>query len=191
MRKYYNNCRNLTANLFILLRSANSISVKYISKEKFEKTNWCFNDEGHLFPFSCMNNRKIQKVPLYLRSLTSALWERKILLCIGWKIILWNNSSYIRCLAGYPYKPPKLYLKAKEGLSEDDLQALHSLLIDQVWISQVAFLYYSRMNHSAPNANADEYNNWKFHVIVAHLSILSLLTHETAVFAGSINFQRR
>ena len=134
---------------------------------------------------------KYQKIPLYLRSLTLALWEMKILPCIGWKIIIWNNSSYIRCLTGYPYKPPKLYLKAKEGLSEDDLQALHSLLIDQVWISQVAFLNYSRMNHSAPNAITDEYNNRKFHVIVAYLSILSLLINETAVFAGSINFQRR
>ena len=95
-----------------------------------------------------------------------ASWEMKILPCISWKIILWNNSSYTRCLAGYPYKPPKLYLKAKEGLSDDDLQALHSLLIDQVRISQVAFLNYSRMNHSAPNAHTDEYNNGKSHVII-------------------------
>lgn len=38
---------------------------------------------------------------------------------------------HVRCLPGYPYKPPKLHVKANEGLSEEELHLLHSMLVDQ------------------------------------------------------------
>ncbi|KAH7351671.1 hypothetical protein KP509_19G008800 [Ceratopteris richardii] len=38
---------------------------------------------------------------------------------------------HVRCLPGYPNKPPKLQIKCEKGLSTEDVHSLHSLLVDQ------------------------------------------------------------
>lgn len=42
-----------------------------------------------------------------------------------------SAELHVRCLQGYPHKPPKLQVKCMEGLSHEELLPLHSLLIDQ------------------------------------------------------------
>ncbi|KAG0591417.1 hypothetical protein KC19_1G174500 [Ceratodon purpureus] len=42
-----------------------------------------------------------------------------------------SSELVVRCLPGYPHKPPKLTVIAKEGLSNEQSHRLHSLLVEQ------------------------------------------------------------
>jgi len=37
----------------------------------------------------------------------------------------------VRCLPGYPERPPKLHVASKKGLSEEQSQCLHTMLVEQ------------------------------------------------------------
>jgi hypothetical protein len=36
-----------------------------------------------------------------------------------------------RCVPGYPQRPPKLHVVSKKGLSEEQSQSLHTMLVEQ------------------------------------------------------------
>eukprot|EP00250_Pteridium_aquilinum_P002999 c132_g2_i1 orf=137-1987(+) len=42
-----------------------------------------------------------------------------------------SAELHIRCLPGYPHKPPRLQVKCTNGLSDEELHSLHAMLVDQ------------------------------------------------------------